>query len=163
MLAYPRMAAASVLLHDETEGRVVVGRSGRPVATYWPGESDRAELRRGIEALARLYLAAGAESVLLPFTGSRPVVDEAALEREMARARVRRFTLPLNSVHPQASCGLGADPDRSAVDPHGKVWGAPGVYVCDASIFPTSVGVPPQVTIMALARAVADRIREDIS
>lgn len=163
MLAYPRMAAASVLLHDETEGRVVTGRGGRPVARYWPGESDRAELRRGVEALARLYLAAGAESVLLPFTGARPVADEAALTREVERAKVRRFTLPLNSVHPQASCGLGADPDRSAVDPRGEVRGAPGVYVCDASIFPTSVGVPPQVTIMALARAVADRIREEFS
>jgi choline dehydrogenase-like flavoprotein len=64
----------------------------------------------------------------------------------------------LNSVHPQGSCSLGGDDRASATDAMGQVRGADGVYVADASLFPTSVGVPPQITVMALATAVADAI-----
>jgi choline dehydrogenase-like flavoprotein len=44
------------------------------------------------------------------------------------------------------------------VNPAGELWGEPGVFVCDASMFPTSVGVPPQVKIMALATAVGEGV-----
>jgi choline dehydrogenase-like flavoprotein len=66
----------------------------------------------------------------------------------------------LNSVHPQGSCAMGADPALSAVSPEGALWGVDGVFVADASLFPTSVGVPPQVTVMALASAVAESALE---
>jgi choline dehydrogenase-like flavoprotein len=38
-----------------------------------------------------------------------------------------------------------------------------GIYVADASLFPTSVGVPPQVTIMALGMLVADRVNRRLT
>ena len=38
-------------------------------------------------------------------------------------------------------------------------WDLPGCYVADASLFPTAVGVNPQVTIMALATRVAQRLQ----
>ncbi len=44
------------------------------------------------------------------------------------------------------------------VDPSGHVWDLPGLYVADASLFPTAIGVNPQITIMALATRVAERI-----
>ena len=158
----PRLASASVLVHDEGAGRVRVGRDGRPRVVYWPDAGDRGTLLRGIGALARLYLAAGAERVYLPFTGMAPVTDEASLDAALAGARLRRYATSLTSVHPQGTCALGADPSTSATDPRGALHGAPGIFVCDASLFPTSVGVPPQVTIMALATAVAERVAEEV-
>lgn len=86
------------------------------------------------------------------------VCNEAELNVALARARPLRHRVALNSVHLQGSCRLGATRDRSAVDPYGEVWGEKSVFVCDASLFPTSVGVPPQVTTMALAAAVADYV-----
>ncbi|MBX6363613.1 MAG: GMC family oxidoreductase, partial [Gemmatimonadetes bacterium] len=156
----PRIAAAAVLLHDETAGRVRAARDSRPVAEYWPERADREALRRGIEALARLYLAAGAEWVHLPFAGAAPVTSEAELHAELPRLVAAPHRLTLNSVHPQGSCPLGVDPRRSTTDPFGELRGAPGIFVADASLFPTSVGVPPQVTIMMLAGLVADRVLE---
>jgi choline dehydrogenase-like flavoprotein len=157
-LAYT--ASASVLLHDESEGRVTTDRQGRPVARYWPGGEDRAALRKGLEALARLYLAAGAERVYLPHAGTSPVSDEAELRAALSALTPERYTLTLNSVHPQGTLALGPTANRGAVDPGGQLWGQPGIFVADASLFPTSVGVPPQVTIMALALAVADAVPE---
>jgi choline dehydrogenase-like flavoprotein len=46
---------------------------------------------------------------------------------------------------------MGADPATSVVDPDGRVWGWENLYVADASVFPTSLGVNPQVTTMAVA------------
>ncbi len=160
MHALPHTASASVLLHDETQGRVRAGAGGRPVASYWPRAVDRRELERGIFSLARLYLAAGALQVHLPYSGAPSVHSEPELRRVMGRARSRRHRLTLNSVHPQGSLAIGSDPLHGVVDAHGAVHGSPGVFVADASIFPTSIGVPPQVTIMALASLIADAAAE---
>jgi choline dehydrogenase-like flavoprotein len=156
MHSLPHTASASVLLHDETEGRVRAGGGGRPVASYWPRAADRRELERGIFALARLYLAAGALRVHLPYAGTASVQSEPELRRVMADARSQRHRLALNSVHPQGSLALGPEMARAAVSPYGELFGEPGIFVADASLFPTSIGVPPQVSIMALASLVAD-------
>ena len=46
---------------------------------------------------------------------------------------------------------MGTKAKSSVVDPEFRVWGYDNLYVCDASVFPTSLGVNPQVPIMALA------------
>jgi choline dehydrogenase-like flavoprotein len=78
----------------------------------------------------------------------------------MAALTPDKYLLTLNSVHPQGTLAMGTAPHSGAVDPLGQLWGHPGIYVADASLFPTSIGVPPQVTIMAVALAVADAIQE---
>lgn len=161
MRDYRRLASAAVLLHDETAGRVSAARDGRPVARYWPDAEDRAELVRGIRALARLYLAAGASRVHLPFADTPPVHTERDLDDALTLGRPVPHRFSLNSVHPQGSCPLGRRRHGSAVDPYGEVWGERGVFVCDTSVFPTSVGVPPQVTTMAMARAVAEYVHAE--
>jgi choline dehydrogenase-like flavoprotein len=64
-------------------------------------------------------------------------------------------------VHPQGTCAFGDD-SGAAVKPNGELRAAPGVFVGDASLFPTSIGVPPQVTIMALAGLVADQVAAEL-
>ena len=53
---------------------------------------------------------------------------------------------------------MHADPSRGVVDEHGKVHGMEGLHVVDASAIPTTIGVNPQHTIMALASAWAERL-----
>ena len=50
---------------------------------------------------------------------------------------------------------MGADPAQSPVDPEGRVRGCEGLFVADGSIVPSSLGVNPQITIMALATRIA--------
>jgi choline dehydrogenase-like flavoprotein len=56
------------------------------------------------------------------------------------------------------TCRMGSDPASSVVGLDGQLWDLPGCYVADASLFPTAVGVNPQVAIMALATRVARRL-----
>jgi choline dehydrogenase-like flavoprotein len=50
---------------------------------------------------------------------------------------------------------MGADPTQAPVDPAGRLRGYDGVYIADGSIVPSSLGVNPQITIMALATKIA--------
>jgi len=54
--------------------------------------------------------------------------------------------------HLFGGCTMGKDPSRSVCDELGRVRGYEGLYVVDASVIPTNLGVNPQHTIMALAR-----------
>ena len=52
----------------------------------------------------------------------------------------------------------GSDPRASVVDENLAVHGTQGLYVMDASVFPTNLGVNPQHSIMALAWRAAERL-----
>ena len=58
--------------------------------------------------------------------------------------------------HLFGGCPMSADPRQGVVDENGRVHGLEGLYVADASAIPTTLGVNPQHTIMALASAWAE-------
>jgi choline dehydrogenase-like flavoprotein len=160
MRGYRHLAAAGVLLHDELPSRVSADREGRPRILSWPRGEDAAALKRGIAQLAELWFAAGAGAVITPYTRIPPLRSRADLDK-LRSARLRPYDLMLTSVHPHASVPMGpleGDPVR----PDGTLRGAPDVLVADASVLPASIGVPPQVSTMAFATAIAEAaIAED--
>jgi len=54
-----------------------------------------------------------------------------------------------------SSCRMGASARSSVVDPEHRVWGVKGLYVADASAFPTASGVNPMLSVMAIAHRAA--------
>ena len=56
------------------------------------------------------------------------------------------------------TCRMGSDPKTSVVGPDFAVHGAKGLYVMDASVFPTNLGVNPQHAIMSMAMLGAERL-----
>ena len=62
------------------------------------------------------------------------------------------------SAHPQGGNPISADARLGAVDPSLRVHGFENLFVCDASVFPSCIGVPPIHTIMALAKLASDWI-----
>ncbi|HSM35078.1 MAG TPA: GMC family oxidoreductase [Longimicrobiales bacterium] len=161
MEAYAHAGTAAVLLHDETAGRVSTAAGGRPRVQYRLAPGDQRELRRGMYALGRLLFAAGARELRLPGQGGDSVRDDEGLRGAIGGLSLAPHRVRLDSVHPQGTCAIGEDPKRAPCDPHGRLRGAPGLYVADTSLFPTSVGVPPQVTTMVLAGLVADSALAD--
>jgi choline dehydrogenase-like flavoprotein len=63
-----------------------------------------------------------------------------------------------DTSHLLGGCRMGDDPASSVVDADGRSWDVPNLWVCDGSLFPTSGGVNPSLTIQALACRIADRI-----
>jgi choline dehydrogenase-like flavoprotein len=171
MEAYDRIASFGVMVEDGTSplsgawsipgrvsrGRVVAGPRGRPVVLYRLGHEEREKLRRGVEIMARIYLAAGAREVYPAVHGHRVLRSAADIAR-LARTLPPARDWLLTAFHPLGTCRMATDPTRGVVSPDHEVFGSPGLYVADGSVVPTSVGVNPQVTIMALATRAADRI-----
>jgi choline dehydrogenase-like flavoprotein len=68
----------------------------------------------------------------------------------------RAYTMSM--THLFGTARLGADPAHSVVRPDFRHHRVPGLYVADSSVFPTNLGVNPQMSIMALAQLCADRV-----
>jgi choline dehydrogenase-like flavoprotein len=64
----------------------------------------------------------------------------------------------MTSYHPQGTMRMGADPARSVVAPDGRCHDLDNVYIPDASLFPSSLLVNPQVTVYTMASYISDRI-----
>ena len=131
-----------------------------PVA-YSMGDQEFARLRQGLGLLARIYFAAGAETVFpasfvdLPMAASefarygRP--DERQINSFLAEKLRKPGDLTLNSSHPQGGNPMSDNRRIGVIGSDFRVHGFRNLYVCDASVFPTSIRVNPQLTIMAMA------------
>ncbi|HWE46208.1 MAG TPA: GMC family oxidoreductase [Caulobacteraceae bacterium] len=64
----------------------------------------------------------------------------------------------VDTSHLMGTCRMGFDAETSVVDKDGRSWDIPNLWVCDGSLFPTSGGVNPSLTIQALACRIGDRI-----
>ena len=64
-----------------------------------------------------------------------------------------------NSCHLYGTARMGSEPDASVVNPDCRSWDIRNLWICDGSVFPTSGGVNPSLTIQALACRAADRVR----
>jgi choline dehydrogenase-like flavoprotein len=156
MRRYDQMVAAGVVVGTVSPGRVKPKRTG-PDITYRPGRADLDQMIAGMKQLTRILLAGGAERVM-PQTY---VMHELRSERDLHvldQYATHNEGLGLNSAHPQGGNPISRDWTTGVVDPDFRVYGMDNVYVCDASVFPTSVTVNPQLTVMALAHYAADRI-----
>jgi choline dehydrogenase-like flavoprotein len=64
-----------------------------------------------------------------------------------------------STAHLGGTCRMGDKPATSVVDPNGRAWDIPNLWVCDGSLMPTVGGVNPSLTIQAMSLRIADRIR----
>jgi choline dehydrogenase-like flavoprotein len=160
MAAVSRMASFGALISDTSEGRV--RRLGaRSLAWYRMNAEDVQRMRRGVALLARIYFAAGAREVY-PGLRQAPVLRKTSEAEALEHRRLRASDFELMAFHPMGTARMGGDPERSAVDPAGRLRGVGGVYVADASLFPSSSRLNPQLTIMALATRIAHGIASDV-
>jgi len=154
MRRLPYLARALVVIRDRSRGRI----TATGAVTYPIDATDIERIRAGMIGAARAYLAAGAVAVHLPVHGLAPVRSE----RDLARVRDVRlgpadFAM-LYAVHLFGGATMGHVADGAVADEAGAVRGVRGLWVADASSFPTNTGVNPQITIMANALRVAEGV-----
>lgn len=150
MRRYDRMSSVGILVPTEANGRVRArGLFGRDI-DYTPMPHDLDRLAEGLILGAKIFMAGGAEAIMPHTLDYYEWKDERDLEK--LRAIVHQpGKMTLGTGHPQGGNVIASSSDKGAVDPEMKVFGYDNLYVTDASIFPSSVGVNPQLTVMALA------------
>ena len=151
-----------LLIRDRGHGRVDVEQAGNAVPSYRLADDlDVANFRAGLEAVARVHEAAGAERITA--LSRKRLAWTRGEDFDAFLGRLRDCSLAPHehavfSAHQMGSCRMGADPATSVANPWGELHDTPGVWVGDASAFPTASGTNPMVTIMALARRTAGAI-----
>ena len=149
------VATFGAMVADQGVGSVLSVR-GETVVRYDIAPADVAKLRVAMQAIGRLLFAAGAVEVLTGLPGAGPVRTPEALRELLSRSDPR--SLHLAAFHPTGTAAAGGDAQVCPVDETGRLRGVDGVWVADASILPSCPEVNPQLSIMAMALAVADEV-----
>ncbi len=161
MASYNHMLTAAPLIEDEDEGRVVLGPDREPYMLFDLSQRDLEKVYLGVRLTSELLFAAGARRVLLPFADLPELTGADELPRIDARPR-SVAGVELMTVHIMGTTRMAVDPRQGGTDGRGAVHGTEGLVVADASVLPSSVGVNPQESIVAMALRNADRWIEDL-
>ncbi|SFC68712.1 choline dehydrogenase [Cupriavidus sp. OV038] len=155
MAALPHTNAMLALLRDgfvpdSPGGRVRVADDGSPVLDYALSDYVWDGVRRAWLSMAEAQFAAGAKKV-------RPAHLDAAWYTSWPQARDAIQTLPLKpfrallfTAHLMGGCAMSDDPAHGVVDSQGRHHHLSNLSVCDGSVFPTSIGANPQLSVFAL-------------
>jgi choline dehydrogenase-like flavoprotein len=151
-----RFAQWAAVTRMRALGQVRPTLTGGVRVRYEPLAEDVQRLKQGLSLIVRMMFAAGALEVYpgvagLPEVFTRPEQAESILD-----ASVRRRDLHLVASHHFGTACAGADPRRSVVDARLECHQLPGLFVMDASVFPTNLGVNPQHSIMAVVFRAAE-------
>ena len=158
---FRHLASFIAIVRDREDGRVTIDRDGEARVHYECGPFERDLLTLAMQRCAEIHRAAGARRIATLHTPPLEHADGEDFDAFRA-AIARRGAIPnrvtLFTAHQMSSCRIGASPRDGVADPDGQVWGTRGLYVTDASAFPTASGVNPMLTVMALARRTAERM-----
>jgi choline dehydrogenase-like flavoprotein len=152
----PHLVGLLVMISDESTGSVGRWPDGRANLAYDFLPSDVERIKAGMVAGAKVLLAGGADWLFCAVSGVGRVNSAEELEARLAPCTIRDFTL--YASHPMSTCRMGVDPATSVIRPDGRAHGVEGLYLADSSIFPTSLGVNPSITTMAMAIVIAQGI-----
>jgi len=156
MKDYNKMSSVAIILHDKPVGVIKNPKSPLTCVSYKVDEEDKKKLRHAIKTAARIYLKAGAKEV---FTSHEQEVVFRS-EADLYKADACDFEpgdILLASAHPQGGCMMGSK-GKGVVDYNGHSHDIKNLYVSDASLYPTSLGVNPQLTTMAMGMKIGEYI-----
>ena len=160
---YNNLAAFGVMVSDSTRGRIFQPILPGSAFTAWysMNQNDAERLRKGIGYVADIFLAAGARRVFTACFKMPQIRSPEDLER-FKTMRIKPWHFELMAFHPLGTCRMGNTPRTSVVDLNLETHDIAGLFITDGSVFPSSLGVNPQVTIMAFATRAADYIAAHI-
>jgi choline dehydrogenase-like flavoprotein len=163
MREFPRMQVLIALLRDgfhrnSPGGSVALQSDGTPVLDYPLNEYVWNGARRALLTMAQIQFAAGAKTVMPLHGRSASYSDWKQAQTGIESANLVPQTTTLVSAHVMGGCPLGPDTRRAVVDIDGRHHHLVNLYVVDGSLFPTSIGANPQLSIYGVAAKLASAI-----
>ena len=162
MRQYTNIGASIVLVKEiDSEGTITLNAYGRPSISYEFRGRDLEYLKQGLKLAAEIHFAAGAKRVMTLHSQKTEFISPGEIDGALASAEWGTNEIALYSAHPLGTCRMAEHPLRSVVNVHCETHDVKGLFVIDGSVTPTSLGVNPQMTILAIAEKSAEWIAEN--
>lgn len=165
---FPNTHALLALMRDgfhaeSPGGRVKLRKDGSPELDYplTPFVMDGA--RRALLSMAELQFAAGAKQVLTGHELAKTYTSWAEAKAGIATLPMQPLLTKLVSAHVMGGCGMAADPARGVVRPDGVHWQIDNLSVHDGSLFPTSIGANPQLSVYGIVNKLATQLAKRLT
>ncbi len=149
--------------HEQSTGGTVELKSdGTPVLDYRVSDYVWEGARRALQTMAQIQFAAGAKSVLPLHENATPYASLDAARSAIAGFPMEILRTRVASAHVMGGCGMGADPKFSVVNGYGEHHHVDNLSVYDGSVFPTSIGANPQLSIYGIVARNATRLAAEL-
>jgi len=168
MQEFANLQVVIALLRDgfhpgSSGGRVVLRADGSPELDYPIGEVLWEAMRRAYLTMAEIQFAAGAKTVMALHEDARPLASWAEAKSQLADMPMRTLHARVVSAHVMGGCPMGPDARLAVVDERGRHHHLANLSVHDGSIFPTSIGANPQLSIYGFAARMATELAADLA
>lgn len=160
MGGYRRLGSLMSVIDESNPGRVWIDEDGHRRAWHRVRGIDAHKAIDFLKNASRILLAAGAREVWIPDVWGTVVRDEREVEREIGLRSVMPNAQFAAGSHFLGTAPIGSDPEDSFADQHGEAHRVPGLYIADGAAVPGSVSKDPSLTIMAVARRIAQGMHE---
>jgi hypothetical protein len=148
------------IVRMKAHGRVRPTWTGGVSVDFVPLQDDLDRAQYAAALLCRMMFAVGATEVY-PGIGGRPdVLTDVSQVRLIEEGKMRQGDFHFMASHLFGTACASADPRTGAVGADLQSHDVSGLYVMDASVFPTNLGVNPQHSIMAIVFRAAERLAE---
>ena len=144
-------------------GSVALRKDGSPVLDYALNSFVMEGARRALLSMAEIQFAAGARQVMPVHELAAPYASWAEAKEGIGTLRMEPLLTRVVSAHVMGGCALGASESQGVVRPDGQHWQLDNLSVHDGSIFPTSIGANPQLSIYGIVNRLAQGLAKRLS
>lgn len=147
---------------DSPGGSISLRDDGVPTVDYELSDSLRDGLRRAFLVMAEIQFAAGAKAVRPKQLGEPFYTSWKDCQAAIKGYTIEKFRTGLGSAHIMGGCAMGGDEKTSVTDNRGRYRHLEGLSILDGSLFPTSIGANPQLSIYGLVAKLATALVQEL-
>ena len=148
---------------DSEGGSVQLRNDGLPALDYPFNDYLLDGVKRSLHAMAEIQFAAGATKVRPIHVAGQYSSTLAAVKQQIDSLDMKPNRIRIGTAHVMGGCAMGEDVKTSVVDSNGKFHQLDGLHILDGSIFPTSIGANPQLSIYAMVARQATALGDQLS
>jgi choline dehydrogenase-like flavoprotein len=165
---YPNTQMMLALLRDgfhpeSTGGQVLLNVNGSPLLHYPLTDYVLAGFKQALLSMAEVQFAAGAQKVLPLHEQGRHYTSWAQAKAAISAFEMKAYYVGGGSAHVMGGCRMGGNERLGVVQPDGTHWQLQNLSVHDGSLFPTSIGANPQLSIYGLTNRLATQLAKKLS
>jgi choline dehydrogenase-like flavoprotein len=150
--------------HEQSPGGTVkLKGDGSAVLDYPLNAFVMDGARRALLSMAEIQFAAGALRVTPGHEAASAYANWAEAKAAIGALQMLPYQTKVVSAHVMGGCGMAGKPEQGVVRPDGRHWQVENLSVHDGSLFPTSIGANPQLSIYGLVNKLATGLARTLS